>query len=182
MQNLIIMKNIKVPTIESVSPTNKAILENLKGKLGFVPNLYATFAYSENGLSNVLAVGNLKSSMSTKEKEVIFLAVSQVNQCEYCIAAHTVIAQSNGFTVDQIIEFRQGKSSYDKKLDALAKLAKNIVENRGSASPEVLENFFANGYTEGNLVDTVIIVGEKTMANYLHSATQVPIDFPEAPQ
>jgi len=176
------MKNINVPTLESVSQNNRAILENLKSKLGFVPNLYATFAHSENGLSNVLAVGNLKTSLSTKEKEVIFLAVSQVNQCEYCIAAHTVIGKANGFTENQIIEFRQGKSSHNKKLDALARLSTNLAENRGSASPEVLENFFAQGYTEGSLVDVVIIVGEKTMANYLHSATQVPIDFPEAPQ
>lgn len=176
------MKNINVPTLESVSQSNRAILENLKGKLGFVPNLYATFAHSENGLSNVLAVGNLKTSMNNKEKEVIFLAVSEVNNCEYCLAAHTVIGKANGFTEEETIEFRLGKSSNDKKLDALARLAKNLAENKGSASPEVLENFFAHGYTEGSLVDTVILVGEKTMANYLHSATQVPIDFPEAPQ
>lgn len=176
------MKNIIVPTLESVSQNNRAILEQLKGKLGFVPNLYATFAHSENGLSNVLAVGNLKTSMSTKEKEVIFLAVSEVNNCKYCLAAHTVIGKANGFTEHQTIEFRLGKSSHDKKLDALARLAKNLAENKGNASPEVLENFFAQGYTEGSLVDTVILVGEKTMANYLHSATQVPIDFPQAPQ
>lgn len=176
------MKNINVPTLESVSPNNRAILENLQSKLGFVPNLYATFAHSENGLSNVLAVGNLKTSLSTKEKEVLFLAVSEVNNCEYCIAAHTVIAQANGFTVDQTVEFRLGESSDDPKLDALAKLSKNLAENRGNASPEVLENFFAQGYTEGSLVDVVILVGEKTMANYLHSATQVPIDFPAAPE
>lgn len=176
------MNNINVPTLESVSPSNRAILENLQSKLGFVPNLYATFAHSENGLSNVLAVGNLKSSMSTKEKEVIFLAVSEVNNCEYCLAAHTVIAQGNGFTIDETIEFREGRSSQNQKLDALARLAKDLAENKGNASPEVLENFFEQGYTEGSLVDTVILVGEKTMANYLHSATQVPIDFPEAPQ
>lgn len=176
------MKQIKVPTLETVNPKNREILTILKNKLGFVPNLYATFAHSENGLANVLAVGGLKTSLSSKEKEVIFLSVSQFNECKYCVAAHTVIAKANGFNDDQIIEFRQGKSSSDKKLDALAKLAQNLTENRGSASPEVLENFFANGYTEESLVDTVILVGEKTMANYLHSATQVPIDFPAAPE
>lgn len=176
------MKNIQVPTREAVSPTNQGILDNLENKLGFVPNLYATFAHSENGLSNVLAVGKLKSSLSIKEREVINLAVSQANECEYCLAAHAVIGKANGFTEEQIIEFRLGKSSKNKKLDALARLAKNLIENRGSASPEVLENFFASGYTEGNLVDAIIIVGEKIMANYLHSATKVPVDFPAAPQ
>ncbi len=175
------MKKISVPTLDSVSTSNRVILENLEKKLGFVPNLYATFAHSENGLSNVLSVGNLKTSLSSKEKEVIFLAVSQVNQCEYCIAAHTVIGKANGFTEKQTVEFRLGRSSDNPKLDALARLAKSLAENRGNASADVLDNFFAQGYTNGSLVDTVILVGEKTMANYLHSATQVPIDFPAAP-
>lgn len=175
------MKNINVPTRDQVSPENQVIFDNLKSKMGFVPNLYATYAHSDNGLANVLAIGGQKSSLSNKEKEVINLAVSQVNQCNYCIAAHTVIGKMNGFTEEQTVEFRRGESS-NPKLDALARLAKNVTENRGNTSQEVLVNFFSQGYNEGNLVDALIIVGEKTMTNYLHSTTKVPVDFPTPPE
>ena len=59
-------------------------------------------------------------------------------------------------------------------------LAKNITENRGRTNPEVLENYFSAGYTKGNLIDTISLIGEKTISNYIHSTTQVPVDFPEA--
>jgi len=86
----------------------------------------------------------------------------------------------NGFTDEQILELRAGFSSVNSKLDALAKLAKNITENRGRTDASVLENFFNTGYTKGNLIDTISLVGDKTISNYVHSTTQVPVDFPVA--
>jgi hypothetical protein len=65
------MKTVSVPTFDSVSPANQAIFANLKKALGFVPNLYATFAHSETALPSYLAFQNAKSSLSTKAREVI---------------------------------------------------------------------------------------------------------------
>lgn len=55
------MKNFQVPTKEQVSPNNQAIFDNLQKGLGFVPNLYATFAYSETALGDYLAFQTLTS-------------------------------------------------------------------------------------------------------------------------
>jgi len=41
---------------------------------------------------------------------VIDLAVSEVNGCNYCLAAHTAIAKGAGFTEGQTLEFREGYS------------------------------------------------------------------------
>ena len=86
----------------------------------------------------------------------------------------------NGFTDEQILELRAGYSSVSTKLDALARLAKNVTENRGRTDEAVLENFFNAGYTKANLIDTISLVGDKTISNYIHSTTQVPVDFPVA--
>lgn len=169
-----------VPTREEVNPTNQAIFDNLKDGLGFVPNLYATYAYSENALKNYLDLSSAPTSLSAKQKEVVNLAVSEVNACQYCLSAHTAIAGMNGFTPEQIFELRAGRASFDPKLDTLAKLARNITENRGQTSPEVVDAFFAAGWTKENLVDTIVLVGDKTISNYLHSTTQIPVDFPVA--
>ncbi|WP_318343779.1 carboxymuconolactone decarboxylase family protein [Flagellimonas baculiformis] len=173
------MSTFNVPTREEVSPANQAIFDNLKKSLGFVPNLYATFAHSENALGNYLTFANAKTSLRAKEKEVVNLAVSQVNDCLYCLAAHTAIGKMNGFTDSQILELRAGKASFDNRLDALAKLAKNITENRGIASPGVVDNFFAAGWTKENLIDTIVLVGDKTISNYINNVVDTPIDFPE---
>lgn len=174
------MTTFNVPTRNEVSSNNQEIFDNLEKAVGFVPNLYATMATSNNALKNFLDFANSESSLATKEKEVINLAVSELNQCHYCLSAHTAIAGMNGYTPGQITELRSGEASFDSKLDALAKLSRNIAENRGATSPEVLNNFFAAGWTKENLVDTINQVGEITITNYLHRTTEVPIDFPVA--
>ncbi|WP_420378619.1 carboxymuconolactone decarboxylase family protein [Gilvibacter sp.] len=174
------MRSFNVPTREEVSENNQAIFDKLQAALGFVPNLYATYAYSENALGNYLTLANSKTSLSAKEKEVVNLAVSQVNECNYCLAAHTAIGKMNGFNDAQILELRSGSASFDTKLAALANLAKDITENRGAASDAALEQFFNAGYTKENLVDTIVLVGDKTISNYLHKTTDVAVDFPAA--
>ncbi|MCX9147347.1 hypothetical protein [Erythrobacter sp. WG] len=44
------MTSFTVPTRDTVSPANQGLFDALKGQLGFVPNLYATFALSQNAL------------------------------------------------------------------------------------------------------------------------------------
>jgi len=172
------MSTFNVPRKNEVSENNQAIFNQLEKGLGFVPNLYASFAHSETALGNFLALGNAKTSFSAKEKEVINLAVSQVNNCVYCLSAHTAIAKMNGFTEEQILELRTGSASFNSKLDALSKFAKSVSLNRGAATEEAIENFYDAGYSKGNLADAILLIGEITITNYFHKTTEVPVDFP----
>jgi len=176
------MQTVDVPTREDVSSANQATFDALKSKLGFVPNLYATIAHSENALSTYLALQNAPSSIEGKAREVVNLVVSQINTCAYCLAAHTAIGSMVGFTPEQILELRSGRASFDAKLDALAKLTRSITENRGHADQALVEAFFDAGWTKENLVDVIVTIGDKTVTNYLHATTQVPVDFPAAPE
>jgi AhpD family alkylhydroperoxidase len=175
------MTTINVPTRDQVSPANQAHFDSLKKGLGMVPNLYATLALSEHALGSYLAFQNAKSSINGKAREVVNLVVSQVNSCQYCLAAHTVIGGMVGFKPEQILEIRRGSASFDVKLDALAKLVKNIATERGHADPARVQAFFDAGWTQENLVDVIVVIGDKTVTNYLHGTTQVPVDFPAAP-
>ncbi len=176
------MKTFSVPTREEVAPQNQAIFDNLKSALSFVPNLYATIAYSTNTLGNYLQFQNGKTLLSKKEKEVVNLVVSQVNGCEHCLAAHTAIGKMNGFTDEQILEIRGGSATFNVKVDALAKLTKEISRTKGRINEAYLEQFYAAGYTNETLVDVIAAIGDKVIMNYLHNLTQVPVDFPAAPK
>jgi AhpD family alkylhydroperoxidase len=178
----ITMTTINVPTREEVSPTNQAIFDNLKKGIGMVPNLYATFALSETALGNYLAFQNAKSSITGKAREVVNLVVSQINECQYCLAAHTMMGKMSGFTDEQVLEIRHGHAGFDAKLDALARLTKGITQSRGHVDQALVEAFFAAGWTQENLVDTIVVIGDKTVSNYLHSTTRIPVDFPAAPK
>jgi AhpD family alkylhydroperoxidase len=174
------MQTVTIPTRETVSDNNKPLFDTLQKNLGFVPNLYAYFANSETGLSDYLTLQNRKSTLRNKEREVINLVTSQINGCRYCQSAHTVIGKMNGFTDEQILELRTGSASFDAKLDALARFTASVVENRGRATKEAKDTFFAAGYTEAHLVDAVIIIGDKIISNYIHNLTGFAIDFPVA--
>lgn len=175
------MSTFNIPTHTTVSLANQALFDNLKNSLGMVPNLYATLAHSETALGNYLTLQNAKSSINGKAREVVNLVVSQVNRCEYCLAAHTAIGGMVGFTPEQIIEIRQGRATFDTKLDALARLVHNIATERGHADPALVDAFLAAGWSQGHLVDAIVVIGDKTVTNYLHGTTKVAVDFPPAP-
>lgn len=169
-----------VPTKDQVSPDNQAIFDNLEKALGFVPNLYASIAHSKNGLARFLAYQNAKTSLSNKEKEAVNLIVSQVNGCVYCLSAHTVLGKMNGFTDEQLIAIRK-ESVSDSRLAALVNLAAAITRTRGNTSGDVVDAFYAQGYTHENLVDLILQISDKSAMNYLHNLVKIPVDFPQAP-
>lgn len=174
------MTNFNVPTRGEVSGNNQEIFDNLKKGLGTVPNLYAVMAHSDTALGNYLAFQNAKTTFNNKEKQAINLIVSQVNECAYCQAAHTVLGKMNGFTEEQTIEIRKGSTAFDAKLNALVVLAKEVTIKKGFVDGASLENFFNAGYTKGQAVELVMLVAEKIAMNYLHAVTKVAIDFPAA--
>jgi uncharacterized peroxidase-related enzyme len=174
------MTQFSVPTRAEVSETNQAIFDNLQKNLGFVPNLYATFALGGSALGDYLTLQNRKSSLSSKEREIINLVVSEVNDCIYCLSAHTVLGKMNGFSETEILEIRSGEASFNPKFDALAKFTHDVTLQRGKPSSESVARLFEAGYTQANVVDILIVIGDKIISNYLHGVTQIPVDFPVA--
>ncbi len=62
----------------------------------------------------------------------------------------------------------------------MAKFTASAVENRGRATEESKEAFFGAGYNEANMIDVIIVVGDKIISNYIHNLTVSEIDFPVA--
>lgn len=174
------MSEFNVLKKEELTDKGQGIFSSLEKAVGFVPNIYAAMAHSEDGLANYLAFSGAKTSFSNKEKEVIDLAVSQVNGCRYCQAAHTAIGKLNGFTEEQVLELRKGTASWDTKLNALANLTKEVAITKGKANSSLVSAFYSAGYSKQNLVDLTIAIGIITVTNTFHNLTEVEIDFPIA--
>ncbi len=131
-------------------------------------------------MSDYLALANRKTSLSAQGKEIANLVVSQVNDSAYCLAAHTAIGIINGFTNRQILKIRSGRASFNSTFDSLAHYVKDATENRSKPSSESIANLFSAGYTKAEVIDIIMLIGDKTVSNYLHGTTQVPVDFPAA--
>lgn len=174
--------SFEVPTRDQVSESNQAIFDHMQKAFGMVPNLYAMFALNETALADYLALQNRKSTLSAKEREIINLVVSQVNECKYCTAAHTAVAKMIGFTDEQVLEIRRAQITFNYKFAVLARFVKETAINKGRPSEVVYDEFFEAGYTKANFVDVMIVIGDKITSNYLHNITQIPVDWPEVPK
>lgn len=126
--------NLSVPRRDEVSPNNQAIFDDLKSKIGFVPNVYAYLAKNETALSDYLNLQNRKSTLRAKEKEIVNLITSQLNNCLYCQSAHTAIAKMNGFSEEEILEIRALNITFNEKFAALAQLTAEVVNNKGNVN------------------------------------------------
>lgn len=176
------MKTIAVPELDLLDQESQNILGQVQKKMGKVPNLYATIGYSSSALKSMLETDNAlshDSSFSAKEREAVNLIVSQVNDCNYCLAAHTALAKMRGFSEAETIQIRQAAYPAEK-LNAVILLAQSIAENKGQAAPALLEGFFEQGYSEKALIELIALISLRTFTNYVYANTNIPIDFPAA--
>lgn len=168
------MTRIVPVSLEHTTEATRPLLEGVQKKIGFLPNVFRVLAHAPavlaSYLQNSAALG--KTSLSATEKEAISLATSQVNGCDYCLAAHTLFAGKAGLSGQEILSAREGK------LDAFALLARQITESRGHLTGDQIAAARAAGINDGKIVEVVAHVASQTLTNYLNNVALTDIDFP----
>jgi uncharacterized peroxidase-related enzyme len=168
------MNRITALSLEHATDTTRPLLEGVQKKIGFLPNVFKTLAHAPAVLAAYLQQSATlgKTSLSATEKEVVFLATSQVNGCDYCLAAHTLFAGKAGLSAQDILSARHGE------LNAYATLAQQITESRGHLSLEQLDAARAAGITDAKIIEVVGHIAAQTLTNYLNNLALTEIDFP----
>ncbi|MFK7886393.1 MAG: carboxymuconolactone decarboxylase family protein [Gammaproteobacteria bacterium] len=173
------MSHFKTHTIDSAPAGARPVLEGANKALGFVPNLYANMAESPAVLNAYVALGDLfeKSSLNKTEQQVVSLSASVVNGCEFCVAAHSVIAK-NMVGVDAAIvdAIRSGTTLPDAQLEALAVFTRAVVTERGWVSGASTDAFIAAGFSAQQALDVVLGVTMKTLSNYTNHLTETEVN------
>lgn len=174
------MTTLPMHTIETAPSKAKALLEKAKQKLGFVPNMYGAMA-NEPALYEAYATTyesfRAETGFSPVEQEVIFLAISRVNGCTYCVAAHSFIADAMSKVPAEVTDaIRDGRPIPDAKLAALAKFTTTMVTSRGRPSEAEVAEFRAAGYSEKNILGIILAISVKTLSNYVNHVFHTPAD------
>ncbi|MCP3965398.1 MAG: carboxymuconolactone decarboxylase family protein [Lentisphaerae bacterium] len=79
------------------------IQEQLEKNFGFLPEVFQVMGRSGAFLDSVLKMSDAAGrNLDPKTKELIAIAVSAVNGCEYCVDAHRAIALNAGVTEEEI--------------------------------------------------------------------------------
>ena len=172
------MTTFPVHSSETAPAASKPILNAAQKKFGFVPNLFRVFAEAPAAGEAYMAVMDIfeGSSLSDAEKQTVLLSTSFVNECDYCMAAHTAVAGMKGVPAEIIEALRSGTKLPDARLDALAALTRSIVETRGWPTEAAKEAFFAAGYGASEYLEVIVGVTVKTLSNYVNHAADTPLD------
>jgi uncharacterized peroxidase-related enzyme len=164
----------------SAEGAQKEILDAAKAKLGFIPNMYANMANAPAVLSTYLHGYDLfrgESGLTPPEQEVVFLAVSQVNGCDYCTAAHSMIADKVSKVPQDVLQaIREGGSIQDPKLAALYHATVDMARTHGHPGPAAVKTFLDAGYQERHLLYIVLAIAVKTLSNFCNHAFATPVD------
>jgi len=171
-------------TIANAPESSKPLLARVHKALGFVPNLFATFAESPAVLEGYLALSASldKGALSPTERQLVEIAVSTVNHCAYCVAAHSTIAGMLKARPEIVTAVRTGAPVGDAKIDALVTFTRAVVLNKGFVPETAVAAFLAAGYSKAQLLEVVGHVGLKVLANYTHALTGAPLDEAFQPQ
>lgn len=175
--------NVPVQSVESAPPASRDMLKAAAGKFGFLPNLLGMFANAPALLEGYLTLAGIfdKTSLSPTERQIVLLAASYENGCEYCMAAHCAIAGMQKVEQAVIGALRDNKPIADAKLEALRSFAAEAVRTRGWASAEAVARFTGAGYTAAQALEVVLGIGVKTLSNYANHLAATPLDAAFAP-
>lgn len=160
--------------------TTQALLENAKKQLGIIPNMYANMA----NLPALLETYNLGYNLFRKEggftpieQEVVFLTISKENGCEYCMAAHSVVADFMSKVPVAVTEaIRNDEEIPDKKLSSLSAFTSILINKRGRPSEADAKEFIQAGYLEKHILAIILAISVKTISNYSNHIFHTPVD------
>jgi uncharacterized peroxidase-related enzyme len=166
---------------DEVSGKTKELFNAINSKFGIIPNMMRTMGNSQAFLEGFLNLsGSLGAgSLGAKNSTLIALAVSEVNGCNYCLAAHTYIgANLNKLDVSTMEAARLGTAT-DSKVSAILKFAQTLVNKRGSVTDGDVATVKAAGVTEGEVCEIVGHVALNILTNYFNTVAKTELDFPQ---
>lgn len=153
----------------------------IKAAVGKVPNLYRTIGSNAPAvLAHTLQADALlkASTLSARELEAINLAVSEASECDYCVAAHTLMAKMAGYSAGQAKQLRSGNYPEDARLDALVRFAVQLVSTTGTLPASAVGNLREAGFTDRQIVEAVQAVGAILFTNMINRVNDTVLDFP----
>ncbi|MFG6486562.1 carboxymuconolactone decarboxylase family protein [Roseateles sp. BYS78W] len=168
--------------IDTAPAAAQPLLKAVEAQIGSVPNLFRTVASSPAALEGYLGMSGAlaKGRLPAATRERIALAVSEINGCDYCLAAHSYLGSHLAkLDAAEIVANRRGGST-DAKANAAVRFAVAVATNRGHVADAELDAVRAAGYDDAQIVEIVQHVALNAWTNYLNNVARTDVDFPAA--
>jgi len=179
--NIITKLALEPKTIETADSISAKILEAAKKSIGMIPNMYATMANNTalfDAYNHSYRTFRENAGFTSQEQEIIFLSIAFENECDYCMSAHSFVADNMSKVPTDVTDaIRNNNEIKDAKYKALSTFSRVMTAKRGNPSIEDIEAFLLTGYTENHILGVIAGIGVKTMSNYFNHVFNTPLDL-----
>ena len=152
-------------------------------KLGMVSNVFGVMANSETVLDLFITANERLDGgkLPSKIRRMIYLAVSEFNDCTYCLAYHTRLSTEAGLmSYEECLDARRMRSR-NPKYNVILQFVREIFDTRGKVSDSAIDRVKKAGYSDEAIMEIIATISLAMLANLTANIGEPELDFLPAP-
>ena len=162
-----------IPALDEMPEDVRNRILAVQEQTGFIPNIFLGLAHRPDEFRAFLAYHDAlmekESGLTKAEREMIVVATSNANQCQYCVVAHGAILRvraKNPLIADQVaVNYR--KADLTPRQKAMLDFALKVSGEAYAVGDGDFETLLAHGFTDDDIWDIGAIAGFFAMSNRL---------------
>jgi uncharacterized peroxidase-related enzyme len=166
-----------VPAVNDLPEDIRSRLLAVQEKSGFIPNVFLTLAFRPDEFRAFFAYHDAlmekDGGLSKAEREMIVVATSAANQCQYCVIAHGAILRiraKNPLLADQIaVNYR--KADITPRQRAMLDFAMKVSQEAQLVSEADFAALAAHGLSDDDVWDIAAISAFFALSNRMANVT-----------
>ena len=168
-----------VPDLASLPEDIRTKLVSVQAKAGFIPNVFLALAHRPEELRAFFAYHDAlmekDGGLSKAEREMIVVATSGANECQYCVVAHGAILRiraKDPLIADQIaINYR--KADIAPRQRAMLDFAMQVALHAATIGDEDLDDLREHGFSDDDIWDIGAIAAFFALSNRMANLTSM---------
>lgn len=168
-----------VPALDDLPDDIRARITAVQEKSGFIPNVFLTLAHRPDEFRAFMAYHDAlmdkPGNLTKAEREMIVVATSAVNQCQYCVIAHGAILRiraKDPLIADQVAtNYRKADITVRQK--AMLDFAMKVSQTAHLVGEADFDTLKSHGFTEEDVWDIAAISAFFGMSNRIANVTNM---------
>ena len=168
-----------VPALEDLPDDIRERIAAVQEKSGFVPNVFLTLAHRPDEFRAFMAYHDAlmdkPGNLSKAEREMIVVATSAANQCQYCVIAHGAILRiraKDPLIADQVAT-NYRKADITARQKAMLDFAMKVSQAAHQVGEPDFDTLKTHGFTEDDIWDIAAISAFFGMSNRIANVTNM---------
>jgi len=168
-----------VPRLEDLPEDIQARIVEVQEKSGFIPNVFLVLAHRPDEWRAFIAYHDAlmekKGGLTKAEREMIVVATSNANSCQYCVVAHGAILRvraKNPLVADQVaVNYR--KADITPRQKAMLEFALKVALDSGAIGDTDLQALREHGFSDEDVWDIGAIAAFFALSNRMANLTNM---------